>query len=400
MSGVVVVGGGLAGLRSAESLRAAGYGGSITVVGDEPHLPYSRPPLSKEALKGGVHVENLEFRRKPGVADVDFRLDSPAVASNLADGTVTLADGTVIPFDGLVVSTGIRPRRLPIPGPAEGRTVLRTVEDSARLRDRLAPGARLLVMGAGFVGCEVAATARELGADVDVVALDPQPMVRPLGPDLGAALRRRHEQHGVRFHMGHTVDAFNGDDAVRSVSLSDGTELAADVVVEAVGSVPNVHWLEGNGLDLSDGVLVDSAMQVAGTSAPVVAAGDIARYPLSLGGPTPRRIEHWNMPTETGRRAGRTLAALLAGDAVDREPFAAMPSFWSDQYDVALQSFGLPDLATEVRVVDGDLDGNAVVEYLDDHGLVGVVGINRTRDLAPWRTRLMDRADKEWEPDA
>lgn len=392
MSGVVVVGGGLAGLRSAEALRAAGYAGPLTVLGEEPHLPYSRPPLSKEALKEGVRVESLEFRRKSSVDDVDFRLDCAVIASDLDAGTVTLAGGAVLHFDGLVIATGIRPRRLPIPGPTAGRIALRTVGNAADLRERLGPGAHLVVMGAGFVGSEVAATARGLGAEVSVVALDEEPMVRPLGPDMGAALRRRHEKQGVHFHLGHTVDSFDGDEAVRSASLSDGTELPADVVVEAVGSVPNVDWLEGNGLDLSNGVLVDSAMRVVGTSAAVVAAGDIARYPISLGGPAPRRIEHWNMPTETGRRAGQTLAALLAGGDVDHEPFRAMPAFWSDQYDIALQSFGLPELATEVRVADGDLDGDAIVEYLDENGLVGVVGINRTRDLAPWRSQLMDRA--------
>jgi NADPH-dependent 2,4-dienoyl-CoA reductase/sulfur reductase-like enzyme len=225
-----------------------------------------------------------------------------------------------------------------------------------------------------------------------VVALDDEPMIRPLGAHLGAAMRRRHEQHGVRFHLGHSVDSFHGDDRVRAAALSDGTEVPADVVIEAVGSVANVEWLEGNGLDLSDGVLVDSSMRVPTDRAPVVAVGDIARHPNALFGPVPRRIEHWNMPTETGRRAGQTLAALLDGREPDRSPFSAMPSFWSDQYEYALQSFGMPGLATHIDVADGDVDGPCIVEYRDASGLVGVVGVDRTRETAPYRQQLMGRS--------
>jgi NADPH-dependent 2,4-dienoyl-CoA reductase/sulfur reductase-like enzyme len=327
VSGVVVVGGGLGGLRTVESLRSSGYSGEVTVVGDEPHLPYTRPPLSKEALRDGVDVERLEFRRKGSVDDVTWRLGSAAVACDLAARMVTLADDSRLEFDGLVVATGIGPRRLPIPGPKEGRFVLRTVADAERIRARLTPGAHVVIMGAGFIGCEVAATARSLGAEVAVVALDEEPMVRPLGHQVGVAMRRLHERHGVRFHLGHTVDAFAGDGRVESVALSDGTELPADLVIEAVGSVTNVPWLDGNGLDLSDGLLVDSAMQVPTDLASVVAVGDIARHPNALFDGIPRRIEHWNMPTETGRRAGATLAALLVGEEPDRGPFTAMPSF-------------------------------------------------------------------------
>jgi 3-phenylpropionate/trans-cinnamate dioxygenase ferredoxin reductase component len=389
--GALIVGAGLGALRTAESLRASGFAGPITVVGDEPHLPYTRPPLSKEALLGGIDVAALEFRRRSTVDDVTWELGTPVESASLADRTVTLADGRSLDFDGLVIATGIRPRRLPIPGPAEGRVLLRTVADAERIRAELAPGRHVLIMGAGFIGCEVAATARRLGAEVSVVAVDEEPMVRPLGPELGAAMRRRHEQHGVRFHLGHTIDAFTGDDRVRSATLSDGTELPADLVIEAVGSVPNVEWLAGNDLDLSDGVLVDGAMQVTTDLAPTVAVGDIARHPNALFGATARRVEHWGMPTETGRRAGRTLAALLAGEEPDRSPFATVPSFWSDQYDHTLQSFGMPGLATGVRVADGDLDGPSIVEYLDADGLVGVVGIDRTKDLAPYRAQLADR---------
>ncbi len=389
---VVVVGAGLGGLRSAESLRAAGYTGAITVVGDEPYLPYNRPPLSKEALAGGIDLAGLEFRRKAAVDDVEWRLGSHVARASLADHMVTLADGTVLPFDGLVIASGIRPRRLPIPGPDEGRHVLRTADDAMRLRELLTPGAHVVIMGAGFIGCEAAATARQLGAEVTIVAIDKEPMIRPLGVELGAAMRRRHEAHGVHFHLGHSIDSFAGRDRIRSVSLSDGSELPADVVIEAVGSIANTEWLAGNGLDLTDGVLVDSSMRVATDLAPVVAVGDLARHPNALFGRTPRRVEHWNMPTETGRRAGATLATLLAGDEPDGAPFTAMPSFWSDQYDDALQSFGMPGIADRIEVTDGDPDGPCIVEYHDASGLVGVVGINRTPDLIPYRKLLAARA--------
>lgn len=391
MPGALIVGAGLGGLRAAESLRASGFAGPITVIGDEPDLPYNRPPLSKEALVAGVDMSTLEFRRKASVADVAWELGTAVASADLPTRTVTLADGRILEFDGLVIATGIRSRRLPIPGPGGVRLTLRTAADAGRLRALLAPGMQLLILGAGFIGCEVAATARRLGVEVTVVAADEEPMVRPLGTELASAMRRRHEDHGVRFHLGGTVDAFSGTSAIQAATLSDGSVIPTNLVVEAVGSVPNVEWLEGNGLDLSDGVLVDSAMQVATEAAPVVAVGDIARHPNALFGSTPRRVEHWAIPTETGRRAGRTLAALMAGGEPDRSPFAVVPNFWSDQYDHTIQSFGMPGLATDARLVDGDLHGSCIVEYHDETGLVGVVGVDRTRDLAPYRTQLAER---------
>jgi NADPH-dependent 2,4-dienoyl-CoA reductase/sulfur reductase-like enzyme len=392
MSGVAIVGAGLGGLRAAETLRAAGYAGAITVVGDEEYLPYNRPPLSKEALAGGIDVASLEFRRKPSVDDVRWLLGTPVVGSDLAARTVTLSDGTVLAFDGLVAASGIRPRRLPIPGPADGRFALRTAADALAVREYLTPGAVVIIMGAGFIGCEAAATAIKLGCTVHVVALDEEPMIRPLGAELGAAMRRRHEARGVHFHLGQTIDSFAGADRVRSVSLSDGTELPADIVIEAVGSVANTEWLRGNDLDLSDGLLTDSSMQVHTALAPLVAVGDLARHPNGHFGGVPRRIEHWNIPTETAKRAGPTLAAILRGEEPDRSPFLAMPAFWSDQYEFTLQSFGMPGIADRVEVVSGTVDEPCIVEYSDASGLVGVVGIDRTAEVAPYRKALLARS--------
>ena len=392
MSGVVIVGAGLGGLRAAETLRAAGYAGAITVVGDEEYLPYNRPPLSKEALASGIDVAGLEFRRKALVDDVRWLLGTPVVGSDLAARTVTLSDGTTLAFDGLVAASGIRPRRLPIPGPADGRFALRTAADALAVREYLTPGAVVIIMGAGFIGCEAAATAIKLGCTVHVVALDEEPMIRPLGAELGAAMRRRHEARGVHFHLGQTIDSFAGADRVRSVSLSDGTELPADIVIEAVGSVANTEWLRGNDLDLSDGLLTDSSMQVHTALAPLVAVGDLARHPNGHFGGVPRRIEHWNIPTETAKRAGPTLAALLRGEEPDRSPFLAMPAFWSDQYEFTLQSFGMPGIADRVEVVSGTVDEPCIVEYSDASGLVGVVGVDRTAEVAPYRKALLARS--------
>ena len=391
---VVIVGAGLGGLRAAESLRGAGYDGHIVVIGDEPHLPYNRPPLSKEALAGGVNVEDLHFRRRPTIDDVEWRLGAKVVSSDLEAGIVRLEDGSEIPFTGLVIASGIRPRQLPIPGPTTGRVLLRNADDAAYLRDRLGPDTHLVILGAGFIGCEVAATARKLGAEVDVVALDPEPLVRPLGEEFGAAMRRHHEANGVRFHLGRTVQEVLGDDHVTGVRLDDGTELPATIVLEAIGSVPNVEWLDGNDLDLSNGILVDDSMRVVDSPVPAVAVGDIARHPNALFPGEPMRVEHWNMPTEIGRHAGKTLAALLAGAEPDPTPFAAVPSFWSDQYDLNIQSFGMPGLGDPV-LVDGDIDGDCIVEYRKHSGendeLVGVVGINRSKDLLPYRKTLQSR---------
>lgn len=378
MAQVVVVGAGLGGLRAAESLRGQGF--DVMVIGDEPHLPYNRPPLSKESLKGGVEVEELHFRRKHD--DIDWRLGASATGCSLAS-RVVYVDDAAYTFDGLVIASGIRPRHLPVPGPQP--PVLRTAEDSLALRERLTPGASLLVVGAGFIGCEVAATARQLGCEVTVTAYDAEPMLRPLGPELGAAMKAHHEAHGVTFHLGQGVSEFHKD----GVTLADGTRLTADVVIEAVGSVPNVEWLHGNGLNLEDGVLTDNLMRVVqpakgdGSDVPVVAVGDIARFPNPRFDDVPRRIEHWNLPTETGKRAGQTLGALLNGEEPTGD-FRPMPAFWSDQYDISLQSYGQPSLGTPI-LVDGEWSGDCIVEYRRGDEVIGVVGVNRTKDLMHYR---------------
>jgi NADPH-dependent 2,4-dienoyl-CoA reductase/sulfur reductase-like enzyme len=295
-----------------------------------------------------------------------------------------------------VVSTGIRPRLLPIPGPTQGLFTLRTLNDAQSLQAAIGPGVNVVILGSGFIGCELAATATTLGANVHVVSLDIEPMVMPMGVDLGAAMRQRHETKGVTFHLGHTVEKFNGDHHIESVTLDSGEVITASVVIEAIGSVPNTQWLHDNGLNLDDGVLVDSNMRALGAQIPIYAVGDISNHPNKFYGNQTRRIEHWNMPTETGKRAGAALAAELAGRDLPADEFFALPAFWSDQYEFQLQSYGLPGAGTSHRVASGALDGACIIEYFDEAGaLCGVIGIDTVKELMPYRTQFM--AAKSWE---
>jgi NADPH-dependent 2,4-dienoyl-CoA reductase/sulfur reductase-like enzyme len=391
---VVIVGGSLGGLRAAEQLRAAGWSGEITVVGEERHPPYNRPPLSKQLLAGTADARSLALRPRPSVSDVRWRLAVRAVRARLADRVVTLAGGERLRFDGLVVATGLRPRRLGCPGPERGRYRIRTLDDAQRLRAALTrPGVRVVVVGAGFIGCEVAATAIGRGAaEVTVVSAERLPMLRPLGELLAAELLRRHRDRGVRFALKRTVVRFEGDDRVAGVVLDDGTRLPADVVVEAVGSVANTEWLAGNRLDLSDGVLCDEHLRVVGWRN-VVAVGDVARFPNARYDRVPRRVGHWSTPVDTAKHAARALVAGLTGVEVGWAPFAPLPSYWSDQYEFRLQSFGAPARGSgEVRVLAGELAGEVVVGYHAAGRLVGVVAVGgpgATAAAARYRPALL-----------
>jgi NADPH-dependent 2,4-dienoyl-CoA reductase/sulfur reductase-like enzyme len=396
---VVVVGAGLGGLRAAEGLRAAGYTDEIVVVGDEPHAPYNRPPLSKEALADEIAHDRLEFRRRPSVGDVVWRLGESVSAVDVDARAVSVGDET-LGWDALVLATGVSARRIRVPGPpataAAGRHVVRTLDDAVALREALTPGARVVVLGAGFIGCEVAASAVALGCSVRCVALDAVPMIRPLGPVLGAELQRRHEARGVEFHLGTGVAEIAGVDRVTGVVLSDGTELEADVLVEALGSVPSVGLLDGQGFDLTDGVLADTALRPLRDGVPVdgmSVVGDIARFPHLRFEDSAHRVEHWSIPTDTGKRAGAVLAAYLAGEGYDDVVTAewdVLPSFWSDQYDIRMQSYGMPGLADAdgIRLLEGDLADQCIVGYHRGDDLVGVVGLGMLRTLIGYRPRL------------
>lgn len=390
MQTVVVAGASLGGLRAAEQLRTHGFSGRVVVVGEERWMPYQRPPLSKQALLSGttgtssrVEAEalasSLALRPRSSASDVEWRLGVRVMSADLDARTVTLSDGTTLRYDGLVAATGLRPRRLPQQLPALGRHVVRTVDDVVAMRRDLRPGLRVVVVGGGFVGCEVASTLDALGCEVTLVEPLAVPLVRGVGLEIGAALLRHHRACGVRFVVGMGVDELLGRDGrVTGALLDDGSVLDADLVVESVGSTANVEWLEGNGLDLSDGLLCDHGLRVEGRS-DVVAVGDVARFPNARVDDVPRRVEHWAVPTETARRAAATLAAHLSGADEPVPPFDPVLSFWSDQFGLHLQSFGAPSSADAVDVLEGHLDrleDGVVVEYRRGGAVVGVVLVN------------------------
>ncbi|NYE35825.1 NADPH-dependent 2,4-dienoyl-CoA reductase/sulfur reductase-like enzyme [Nocardioides cavernae] len=385
MARIVVVGGSLGGLRVTEGLYAAGWDGEVVVLSAEEHAPYTRPPLSKAALTAAPDLATLAFKQRPEAGRAEWRYGVSAVSCDLDARTLRLSDGTDLSWDGLVAATGVEARRLPeVVG--TGGHVVRTYDDCRALQERLTTGTRLVVLGAGFIGSEIAATAVRLGCEVDVVALDDVPMQAPLGREVGAAIQRRHEREGVRFHLGRGIASFTcGTDATR-VTLEDGTKVEGDVLVQAIGSAPATSWLAGNDLDLTDGLVCDNDLRIEGRRG-VVAVGDVARFPNPLIDDVPRRVEHWQMPMDTARRAAATLLSDLTAAVVDTAPFAPLPSFWSDQYDLRVQSFGSLAVADRAEVLEGDLDDEAVVGYFRGDDLVGALLLGMPRQMV--RVRKM-----------
>lgn len=397
---VIIVGASMGGLRTAEALRRAGYAGPITVIGEEPHAPYNRPPLSKDVLSTDVSHEAVAFPARAATADVRWMLGSRVVSADLEARTVTTDDGLEHPWRALVIATGLRARRLDLPL-ITGRHCVRTLDDAMALRDELVPGARVVVVGAGFIGCEVAATAGKLGCEVTIVAPGAEPLIRPLGAMLGAELRRRHEEHGVTFHLGRTVSAMLGEFQFEGLQLDDGEIVPGDVLVEAIGSDCNTEWLDATDLDLTDGVLADASMRAVSTdgtlSHDVFVVGDVARFPNLMFDGVPRRVEHWNIPTDSGKRAGAVLGAWLANDGTFDEVvargFTPMPAFWSNQFEVSVQAYGLPALNDgDIRILKGDLSAAVAVGYYRAARLVGVVGLGLKSELLPYRQQIAEHA--------
>jgi 3-phenylpropionate/trans-cinnamate dioxygenase ferredoxin reductase component len=383
---VLVVGASLAGLRLAEQLRALGHEGPITVAGAETHMPYNRPPLSKTVLTEGDDAAalaiSLGFRLRPALGDVTWRLGAIALAADLDRRSVAFSDGSRLSYDGLAIATGLSPRRLPLAGPKKDRFVLRTLDDALALRARLGRGVRLVVIGGGFIGCEVAASAAKLGCTVTIVETLAAPMQRAVGLAAGRAMQELHATEGVAFRMNAKVAGFidHGHGRLAGVRLENGEVLACDVALEALGAIPNTSWLAGNGLDLSDGVLCDNRMCVEGRP-DVVACGDIARFPNLFTDHVPRRIEHWSIPALTAKRAALSLIAHFTGAHSTDQAFAPLPSFWSDQHGVRLQSYGAPALGDRSAVLEGALEaddfrnGGAVEGWYRGDRLIGVVAI-------------------------
>ena len=393
---VVIVGGSLAGLRSAEGIRRAGYSGPIKVIGNEPYLPYNRPPLSKDLLSGTGQIDEIYFPIKESVADIEWVLGQAATSLDTKEQKVTDLSGASHPYSALVIATGLRPKPLPVDSNGiSGVHVLRTFDDAVGLRKQLLPGVKTVILGAGFIGCEVAATAIKAGCQVKVVARAHEPMEEALGNILAKEVKRRHELKGVEFVKGASVFGLIGDGHVQRVILDSGVIFDADLVVVAIGSLPNTEWLEGSGLDISNGVLVDGGLRALTSDGTVVenifAVGDVARYVNPLFDQIPRRVEHWNLPTETGKRAGQILGRHLNGESVAQvlaEPFAPLPSFWSDQYEMHILAFGMTYLADRSELVAGELSGECVLEYFRDDKLVGVCGIGMRPTIQSYRTKF------------
>jgi len=388
----------MGGLRCAEALRRFGYNGPITVIGDEPWAPYNRPPLSKEVLAAEVSHSAVAFEKRSSVADVNWVLGTKATSLDSEQNTVTDSDGQVHQYSALVIATGLRPKRLAVHNyDLANRFALRTLDDAIALREQLQPGKNVVVVGGGFIGCEVAATATKLGCNVTVIHNASAPMLKPLGSELANQMQLRHEAMGVRFLMKRSVEDLVGTSHVTAVKIDDGSTIECDVLVEAIGSHPNVEWLSNNNIDRNDGVLVDSAMRVTRKDdsriTNVFAIGDVARFVNPIFDFEPRRVEHWNMPTETAKRAASVIAAMLNhGDnypAILDEDFRPVPSFWSDQYDNHLLAFGLLGLADRVTMVAGEISGECVFEYHRGNQLVGVCGIGMRSVVQSYRSKFI-----------
>ena len=392
MDRIVVVGASLAGLWACESLRNNGYTGTITLVGAETHQPYDRPPLSKSLLKGEMEPDRILLRKPDALAesDLDLRLGVRATAFDAVTLAVTLDTGEVVVGDGVIIATGSAPRALPGQPVFDGITMLRTLDDSLDLRWRLADHPRVVVIGAGFIGLEVAATATLTGCAVTVLEGAPAPMMRGLGAEMGEVVARVHLRNGVDVRCGVQVAGIEGDgERVTGVRLGDGEVVLADVVVVGIGVSPATEWLAGSGLDVRDGVVCDEALRAASR---VYAAGDCARWVNRLFGETGEemRVEHWTNAAEQGSAAAANLLAELAGQ--EGTAYAPVPFFWSDQFDSRIQFVGRAHGDDEVRVITGDLDGKFVALYGHAGRLRGVLGVGMPKPVMRMRKLLGERA--------
>jgi NADPH-dependent 2,4-dienoyl-CoA reductase/sulfur reductase-like enzyme len=369
-SGVVIVGGGLAAARTAEQLRKSGYTEPVTIVSDEQHLPYDRPPLSKDVLHdsgrgiGDVTLKPAEFYADN---DIALRLGAAAQSVDTAAKTLTLTDGFVLDYDDLVISTGLEPKRIPSFPDLDGIRVLRSFDEAVALREHAASARRAVIIGAGFIGCEVAASLRKLGVEVVLVEPQPAPLAGVLGEQIGELVARLHRGEGVDVRTGVGVAEVLGPEdpgtGVTGVILSDGSELDADLVVVGIGSRPATDWLVGSGVTLDNGVICD---EVGRTSDPHVwALGDVASWRDPDGHQV--RVEHWSNVAEQAR----VMVPAMLG--LEVPALVVVPYFWSDQYDVKIQCLGEPRAGDVVHIVDDD--GRKFLAYYErDGALVGVVG--------------------------
>ncbi|MDP9792991.1 3-phenylpropionate/trans-cinnamate dioxygenase ferredoxin reductase subunit [Catenuloplanes nepalensis] len=385
---VVVVGASAAGLATADALRRFGHTGPLTLIGQEAHPPYDRPPLSKQVLSGAWQPGRVALKPAEALAGLglDLRLGVEAVALDTDAHQVRLGDGSRIGYDDLVVATGAGARRLPGTDGIAGVHVLRTMEDALGLRDALTDTPHLLIVGGGFVGAEAAAVARGLGCRVTMVTDIAAPMGDVLGPDLAGMMAAVHREHGVEMRTGVAVERVLHDGGrATGVRLADGVTLDADVILVGIGARPHVEWLAGSGLTVGNGLECDETLY-AGQD--VWAAGDVASW-LDPRTGVRRRVEHRTNAGEQALAVGRN---VLAGRPA-ATPFTTVPYVWSDQYDLKIQIYGDTRGAQQIRVVEGAPSARRMLAlYGRDGVVVAAAGINMVRALRGYRTLVADAA--------
>ena len=389
METIVIIGASLAGVRAAETLRSNGFAGAHTIIGAETHMPYDRPPLSKNFLAGDWDADRIALRKADDfyALNVNWILGQPATSLNTDASSVTLANGTQVSYDGLIIATGGLVRRLPNQPDIAGVHVLRTLDDAAALRDELVEGARVVVIGAGFIGLEAAATATKRGAKVTVLEGLDAPLIRGLGPEMGAAIGAVHERNGVSIRCGVQVASIDGDTKVSGVTLTNGEIIDADVVIVGIGVAPATQWCSESGLTIDDGIVCDANLNAG--PANVFVAGDVLRWPNGMFKdiePT-MRVEHWTNAAEQGAVAAQNLLAALRNEPM--QPYSAVPFFWSDQFDARIQFLGRAFATSTVDVVAGSVaDGRWCAMFSTNDRLTGVLGVSMPKLVMPSRAML------------
>jgi NADPH-dependent 2,4-dienoyl-CoA reductase/sulfur reductase-like enzyme len=389
MESIVIVGGSLAAVRAAETLRSSGFDGAITVIGAEARMPYDRPPLSKNYLAGDWEADRIALRKPEDLdaLNITWLLGEPATAVDTTANTVTRVNGDVVPYDGLIIATGGLVRRLPNQPAIAGVHVLRTLDDAAALRAELGEGVRVVVIGAGFIGLEAAATATKRGAVVTVLEGLEAPLIRALGAEMGSAIGEVHARNGVTIRCGVQVTSINGDTHVTGVSLVGGETVEADVVLVGIGVAPATQWCETSGLAIRDGIVCDANLNAGPPN--VFVAGDVLRWPNALFADIEpdMRVEHWTNAAEQGAHAAKNLLATLRNAPL--EPYIAVPFFWSDQFDARIQFLGRATAKSTVDVVAGNpADGKWCAIYCENDRLTGVLGVSQPKLVMPSRALL------------
>lgn len=395
MDTIVIVGSSLAGLRAAETLRQEKFDGRIVMIGAEECTPYDRPPLSKKVLSGEWDADRVTLRKPDDLAalNLEWKLGSAAVSLDTTERTVSLASGESVSFDGLIIATGGAVKRLANQPSWRGVHTLRTLDDSLALREDLSEGRRVVVIGAGFIGLEVAATARGRGCEVTVLEGLEAPMIRGLGAEMGRHAALVHEDNGVRLRFGVRVSGLvEGDSGVvAGVALESGEVVPAEVVLVGIGVAPATEWLIDSGLTVRDGVVCDRTLN---TGVPgVYAAGDVCRWHNDLFD-REMRVEHWTTASEQGAAAARNLLAVSRG--AEPTAFTDVPFFWSDQFTARIQFVGRAEGDENVSIVVGSPEERQFVALYESGGrLVGALGVSRPRQLMPFRKLIGERASIE-----